>query len=403
MQKSPLSIINRFFIKHIRKKKYSQNVKREASAVKIQRAFRSFLLRREFRSYYINKCAHKIQSFYIPKNVDAITGDCFDACKQFTEFKIDNDHPKMAVVDGVLFNKAITSLLSCPPGKTGSYTMPNTVTIIEGAAFITSQLEHITFSTNLTEIKAWAFSEALIRDLNLPPSIRIIGGDAFRKCSSLTTVIFPEGLESIGNKAFELCYGLTLVQFPSTLKTLEGGVFYDCPHNINITFDPDSNLDYEPNLNWIVYTNRTFISQCLGSENNYTIANTYETIGTSAFQGKKTLSKIFFEENSNLKYIQSYAFSECSSLYEIEFPPSLISIEKYAFSYCSNLTNINFSANIDLQNIYKYAFLNCTSLKILNLPSNSVSREQKSLVIDEGSLRIVMNFHLFLLVILFLQ
>ena len=64
MQKSPLSIINRFFIKHIRKKKYRQNVKREASAVKIQRAFRSFLLRREFRSYYINKCAHKIQSFY---------------------------------------------------------------------------------------------------------------------------------------------------------------------------------------------------------------------------------------------------------------------------------------------------------------------------------------------------
>ena len=38
-------------------------------------------------------------------------------------------------VDGVLFNKSQTTLIQCPGGKGGSYTVPNSVTNIGNNAF----------------------------------------------------------------------------------------------------------------------------------------------------------------------------------------------------------------------------------------------------------------------------
>ena len=39
-------------------------------------------------------------------------------------------NPVYTSVDGVLFNKSQTTLIQCPAGKAGSYTIPNSVTSI---------------------------------------------------------------------------------------------------------------------------------------------------------------------------------------------------------------------------------------------------------------------------------
>ena len=149
--------------------------------------------------------ASKIQSFYIPAKVRMLIGNSFDGCSQLTEFKINESNPYMKVTDNVLFNKDFTTLYICPPGKTGNYSIPDSVTVIAGSAFIGSKLEYIEFPPNLNSIGNWAFAYAKIRELILPTSLRTIEYNAFGYCNNLKSIIFPEGLESIGSKAFVNC------------------------------------------------------------------------------------------------------------------------------------------------------------------------------------------------------
>jgi hypothetical protein len=70
----------------------------------------------------------------------------------------------------VLFNKALTTLIQCPGGKTGPYTIPASVTSI--------------------------------------------GSYAFRDCTGLTSVTIPASVTNIGSSAFDHCSGLTSVTIP---------------------------------------------------------------------------------------------------------------------------------------------------------------------------------------------
>ena len=84
-------------------------------------------------------------------------------------------------VDGVLFNKNQTTLIQCPGGKAGSYTIPNSVTSIGDCAFVDC--------TSLTSV-------------TIPNSVTSIGDEAFSGCTSLTNVTIPNSVTSIGDEAF---------------------------------------------------------------------------------------------------------------------------------------------------------------------------------------------------------
>ncbi|OHT09582.1 IQ calmodulin-binding motif family protein [Tritrichomonas foetus] len=61
MSKSPYTVVHRFLLKLFRQQKFHENVVRQQSAIKIQRAFRNHLKRKETTTLYINQCAQKIQ------------------------------------------------------------------------------------------------------------------------------------------------------------------------------------------------------------------------------------------------------------------------------------------------------------------------------------------------------
>jgi hypothetical protein len=69
----------------------------------------------------------------------------------------------------VLFNKLKTTLICCPGGFTGAYTIPSTVTTINDSAFFGC--------THLTRV-------------NIPSSVTTINTYAFQNCSTLTSVYF---------------------------------------------------------------------------------------------------------------------------------------------------------------------------------------------------------------------
>jgi hypothetical protein len=96
------------------------------------------------------------------------------------------------------------------PGKTSvsirSVYIPNSVEIIESAAFVFTQLESV----------------------SIPGSVTRIGSRAFAYCSELTTVIFSEGLTTIGQNAFAGCEKLINLTLPDSVTEIGDGAFYGC-------------------------------------------------------------------------------------------------------------------------------------------------------------------------------
>jgi hypothetical protein len=71
--------------------------------------------------------------------------------------EVDEENPSYSSMDGVLFNKDKTELISCPNGMQVSYTIPNGVTSICDNAFRYSKLISVTIPKSVTSIGKYAF------------------------------------------------------------------------------------------------------------------------------------------------------------------------------------------------------------------------------------------------------
>ena len=72
-------------------------------------------------------CA-SLNSMTIPNSVTSIGDWAFGSCSGLTAIMVDTNNPTYSSVAGALFNKSQTTLIECPQGKAGSFTIPNSVT-----------------------------------------------------------------------------------------------------------------------------------------------------------------------------------------------------------------------------------------------------------------------------------
>ncbi|MBR4720397.1 MAG: leucine-rich repeat domain-containing protein [Clostridia bacterium] len=131
------------------------------------------------------------------------------------EIAVSQNNQNYSSENGVLFNKNKTSLIDCPSKKTGSYTIPNSVTTIIGHAFDNcSNLTSITIPNSVASICEYAFTVcSSLTSITIPDSVTSIGENAFRLCSSLTSVTIPNSMTNISKGAFESCESLTDVYY----------------------------------------------------------------------------------------------------------------------------------------------------------------------------------------------
>lgn len=78
-----------------------------------------------------------------------------------------------------------------------------------------------------------------IKNVVLPDSIYVIGGDAFMGCESLESITLPANLEQIGSNAFQSCKSLKEITFPDTLRIINGAAFHRCSNLENVVL-PDT-------------------------------------------------------------------------------------------------------------------------------------------------------------------
>jgi hypothetical protein len=73
--------------------------------------------------------------------------------------EVDSNNPNYSSLDGVLFKKDYSELISCPASKRNAYTIPKTVRMIDSVAFVLcSNLTSITMPKTIETIKMGAFA-----------------------------------------------------------------------------------------------------------------------------------------------------------------------------------------------------------------------------------------------------
>ena len=138
-----------------------------------------------------------LTSVTIPHSVTNIAIGAFDMCRNLTAITVDPLNPAYSTLAGVLFDKSQQTLIQCPGGRLGSYTIPGTVTRIANNAFDTCvSLTSVTF----------------------PGSVTTIGDWAFRYCYHLTELYFQGNAPSIGSfpPIFDNSSTATIYYLPGT-------------------------------------------------------------------------------------------------------------------------------------------------------------------------------------------
>lgn len=95
-------------------------------------------------------------SVTIPKSVAKIGKWAF-VCEGIKSFKVEKGNNHYSSVDGVLFDKSKTTLIACPSGKKGSFTIPKGTKTIGEYAFNVSHLKKLVVPASVNKIRDSAF------------------------------------------------------------------------------------------------------------------------------------------------------------------------------------------------------------------------------------------------------
>ena len=215
-------------------------------------------------------------------------------------------------------------------------------------------------------------------DIEIPTNIggyivRSISDNAFNNNDRIMSVKISVTVESIGEYAFYDCDNLETVilsdSVATSLTTIKDHAFDSCDNLSNVVSEEPHSLT---NFGQYVFEN-TYIKdnageffiicgvliEYNGSSDTVIIPNTVTYIATDAFKGKGFITSLYFEETSKVRYIDSYAFMNCTGLLEIAFPFSLKEINEFAFYGCIYLFKVtyqNTSSNINVHaNAYYHA------------------------------------------------
>ena len=173
----------------------------------------------------------------------------------------------------------------------------------------------------VTAIGEDAFAFANIKSVQLPDTLKLIGGDAFSWNNSLLEVSIPASVTYIGAHAFGSCETLRVVDIPanSQLTCIDSSAFYYCYNLIDIII-PET----------VTSIGASAFAFCHDLEAVIPKSVTY--IGDYAFQ---YTAKVTFAPDSPLTEIGEGVFMGCHTHYFI-LPSNIKTIGDYAFQGCDS-------------------------------------------------------------------
>ena len=346
------------------------------------------------RAFYL---CNSLISIIIPDSVEKISVNPFAYCRTLKSIFVSSEHPYFFAIDGVLFRKADSCLISYPKGREyTTYNIPQGITAIESSAFYDCKfLTRVTIPDSVTSIGDCAFSLCdSLTSITIPDSVEQIGTNPFTVCSALksisvspehpyfatidgvlfrkadkalisypagissSTYTIPQGITAIGDSAFYYCDSLTSVSIPDSVTSIGDNAFYFCESLTSVTI-PDS----------VTAIGDSAFSYC-DSLTSVSIPDSVTAIGDEAFYSCSSLTSVTIPDS--VTSIGDRAFSYCDSLTSVSIPDSVTAIGNRAFYYCDSLTSVSIPNSVT--SIGDYAFGDCSNLT-LTVPRNSYALE----------------------------
>ena len=346
------------------------------------------------RAFYL---CNSLISIIIPDSVEKISVNPFAYCRRLKSIFVSSEHPYFFAIDGVLFRKADSCLISYPKGREyTTYNIPQGITAIESSAFYDCKfLTRVTIPDSVTSIGDCAFSLCdSLTSITIPDSVEQIGTNPFTVCSALksisvspehpyfatidgvlfrkadkalisypagissSTYTIPQGITAIGDSAFYYCDSLTSVSIPDSVTSIGDNAFYFCESLTSVTI-PDS----------VTAIGDSAFSYC-DSLTSVSIPDSVTAIGDEAFYSCSSLTSVNIPDS--VTSIGDRAFSYCDSLTSVSIPDSVTAIGNRAFYYCDSLTSVSIPNSVT--SIGDYAFGDCSNLT-LTVPRNSYALE----------------------------
>ena len=358
----------------------------------------------EITKYLGNSATCVIPGEIDGKKVTEIGDSAFKGCTELTS---------ITIPDGVIGigNKAFSDCTSLE-----TVTIPASVTYVRDSAFYgCTSLKSVTVPESVTYIGGYAFAECYsLKYVDIHANVTGIGTSPFCNCRSLeninideankwyTTVdgvlydkdktelinypagkkdssyVIPEGIRTIREQAFYGCLNLCELTIPDSVTEIESGAF-ECSSLISDEYGTIKYVD-----GWVVGSGHTA---------NVVLKDGTRGIAFEAFSCDEIIEKVTMPDT--VKYINAYAFENCTNLSEVLLSSSLENIESGAFFNCMKLADIVIPDSVI--SITSDAFLNTALLDKQNTPVKYAGKwvitaeDRDKIVIKDGTKGIANN------------
>ena len=302
-----------------------------------------------------------LTSVNIPGSVVSISENPFYHCTELTEINILGYNEYYESLNGVLYNKSITSVIAYPAGKNDTeYTILGNVTTIGSHAFGYSKLQRVILPPTLTSVGYLAFSyndalTTVVCQAQTPPAI-----NGYTFVSTIEndgiTLMVPKGCKSAYQAA------RFWQDFPNIVEMnydfMVDGIYYRItgtnPRTVEVTYRDTGYNCYSGEVN------------VPGTVTHDGVTYTVTAIGNSAFRKCADLTSLTLP--NTITEIKPLAFYYCDGLTSLEIPNSVTTIHNEAFWICRGLTHVTIPNSVT--SIGFNAFRNCSALASVVIGKN---------------------------------
>lgn len=301
-----------------------------------------FLVPQDEYGYCDYEAVLPLQKLTLGSGISVINATMLRCARNLEHIEVAKENPNLCSIDGVVYNKDVTTLMAYPPAKEELHIMPDTVTNanilfeqadgVEGLyANVRVQLgagvedyrmvDGIIYNRDMTqvlkatgeatgsyvmpesvkEIAEFAFAGTNLTAVTLSPSVTYITYGAFCGAERLEEITIPGELQEIGPMAFTGCDSLNKVDISNLYAWCETW-FFDNPlsyaHDLYLNGELVKDLVipatvpegvyYDSFINWDAFAG--------GSFETVTIPSRINEIGHDAFRDCENLKKVYITD-----------------------------------------------------------------------------------------------------------